>query len=227
MWLIPRRPGRQPGGRLHRGGRTIQARRRPRSVAIGFFDGVRRRHREVIRGCETVVTFRPPPARGPPPVRGPMHPLGPQREDSADRVGRCPARSSCCRLAPSEPPGRVRIRLGRTGARPVRHRSLRRREFPVRCGRHRSTLRRRPLRRPDRAARASRGRRRSSTGCATSWHRAPSRANDVLGDQLAHPHVFVSAGHSPSTTAWLFIGQGSSSARSPGPAGSSDLGSTS
>ena len=34
---------------------------RPRSVAIGTFDGVHRGHREVIRGADTVLTFDPHP----------------------------------------------------------------------------------------------------------------------------------------------------------------------
>jgi len=35
--------------------------RRPRRVAIGTFDGVHVGHREVIRGCDTVLTFDPHP----------------------------------------------------------------------------------------------------------------------------------------------------------------------
>jgi len=35
--------------------------RRERRVAIGFFDGVHMGHREVIRGCDTVLTFDPHP----------------------------------------------------------------------------------------------------------------------------------------------------------------------
>lgn len=35
--------------------------RRPRRVAIGTFDGVHVGHREVIRGCDTVLTFHPHP----------------------------------------------------------------------------------------------------------------------------------------------------------------------
>ena len=34
---------------------------RPRTVAIGTFDGVHRGHREVIRGADTVLTFDPHP----------------------------------------------------------------------------------------------------------------------------------------------------------------------
>src|ERR671928_1253597 len=37
------------------------ARRRPRDLAIGEFDGVHAGHREVIRGADTVVTFEPHP----------------------------------------------------------------------------------------------------------------------------------------------------------------------
>ena len=35
--------------------------KRPRKVAIGTFDGVHVGHREVIRGCDTVLTFDPHP----------------------------------------------------------------------------------------------------------------------------------------------------------------------
>src|SRR5215217_5739922 len=35
--------------------------RRPRRVAVGTFDGVHVGHREVIRGCDTVLTFDPHP----------------------------------------------------------------------------------------------------------------------------------------------------------------------
>jgi riboflavin kinase/FMN adenylyltransferase len=37
------------------------ARRRPRHVAVGEFDGVHVGHREVIRGADTVLTFEPHP----------------------------------------------------------------------------------------------------------------------------------------------------------------------
>ncbi|HEX8854389.1 MAG TPA: bifunctional riboflavin kinase/FAD synthetase [Thermoleophilaceae bacterium] len=37
------------------------AERRPRKVAVGTFDGVHLGHREVIRGADTVLTFRPHP----------------------------------------------------------------------------------------------------------------------------------------------------------------------
>jgi len=38
-----------------------QATRRPRKIAIGFFDGVHAGHRDVIAGCDTVLTFDPHP----------------------------------------------------------------------------------------------------------------------------------------------------------------------
>jgi riboflavin kinase / FMN adenylyltransferase len=38
-----------------------EARRRPRRLAIGTFDGVHVGHREVIRGADTVLTFEPHP----------------------------------------------------------------------------------------------------------------------------------------------------------------------
>ena len=38
-----------------------EAERRPRRVAVGTFDGVHLGHREVIRGCDTVLTFDPHP----------------------------------------------------------------------------------------------------------------------------------------------------------------------
>jgi hypothetical protein len=37
--------------------------RRARSVAIGNFDGVHLGHRDVVRGCDTVLTFAPHPVR--------------------------------------------------------------------------------------------------------------------------------------------------------------------
>jgi riboflavin kinase/FMN adenylyltransferase len=37
------------------------ARPRPRTIAVGEFDGVHRGHREVIRGADTVLTFEPHP----------------------------------------------------------------------------------------------------------------------------------------------------------------------
>src|SRR5919206_1952530 len=37
------------------------ARRRPRDLAVGEFDGVHLGHREVIRGADTVLTFEPHP----------------------------------------------------------------------------------------------------------------------------------------------------------------------
>ena len=39
----------------------VAAGRRPRTVAIGTFDGVHLGHREVIRGSDTVLTFDPHP----------------------------------------------------------------------------------------------------------------------------------------------------------------------
>ena len=36
---------------------------RPRRIAVGEFDGVHLGHREVIRGCDTVLTFEPHPLR--------------------------------------------------------------------------------------------------------------------------------------------------------------------
>jgi riboflavin kinase / FMN adenylyltransferase len=39
----------------------FEAEPRPRRVAVGTFDGVHRGHREVIRGCDTVLTFDPHP----------------------------------------------------------------------------------------------------------------------------------------------------------------------
>lgn len=39
------------------------ARARPRRVAVGEFDGVHLGHRQVIRGCDTVLTFEPHPLR--------------------------------------------------------------------------------------------------------------------------------------------------------------------
>ena len=36
---------------------------RPRTVAVGEFDGVHLGHREVIRGNDTVLTFEPHPLR--------------------------------------------------------------------------------------------------------------------------------------------------------------------
>jgi riboflavin kinase / FMN adenylyltransferase len=38
-----------------------EAERRPREVAIGTFDGVHVGHRQVIEGCDTVLTFEPHP----------------------------------------------------------------------------------------------------------------------------------------------------------------------
>ena len=38
-----------------------QAKKRPRKIAIGTFDGVHIGHREVIRGADTVLTFEPHP----------------------------------------------------------------------------------------------------------------------------------------------------------------------
>jgi len=38
-----------------------EAQPRPRRVAVGTFDGVHMGHREVIRGCDTVLTFDPHP----------------------------------------------------------------------------------------------------------------------------------------------------------------------
>ncbi len=37
------------------------ATRRPRSIAIGTFDGVHVGHRQVIKGADTVLTFEPHP----------------------------------------------------------------------------------------------------------------------------------------------------------------------
>ncbi|MEI7624790.1 MAG: bifunctional riboflavin kinase/FAD synthetase [Actinomycetota bacterium] len=37
------------------------ATRRPRKIAVGEFDGVHLGHREVIKGCDTVLTFEPHP----------------------------------------------------------------------------------------------------------------------------------------------------------------------
>jgi riboflavin kinase / FMN adenylyltransferase len=44
---------------------------RPRRVAIGTFDGVHLGHREVIRGCDTVLTFHPHPQSVVRPGEGP------------------------------------------------------------------------------------------------------------------------------------------------------------
>src|SRR5947209_11194857 len=40
-----------------------EAEPRPRRIAVGEFDGVHLGHREVIRGCDTVLTFEPHPLR--------------------------------------------------------------------------------------------------------------------------------------------------------------------
>jgi riboflavin kinase/FMN adenylyltransferase len=58
---------------------------RPRSVAVGTFDGVHLGHREVIRGADTVVTFWPHPASVVHPANAPM--LLTSLERKAELVG--------------------------------------------------------------------------------------------------------------------------------------------
>ena len=58
---------------------------RPRSVAIGTFDGVHLGHREVIRGADTVLTFDPHPLSVIHPEATPKHLPGEARPDRGAR----------------------------------------------------------------------------------------------------------------------------------------------
>lgn len=59
------------GDRPIRVSRIEDVRRRSRRVAIGTFDGVHLGHRDVVRGCDTVLTFAPHPLRVVRPDRAP------------------------------------------------------------------------------------------------------------------------------------------------------------